>query len=224
MKVLNVILGVVIAASAVVAINTASAGATGQTTKCDIPTLPWGAGAGEKMKIEGNKVTASFTVTGTNCTTPVTLAVWKAPSANGQPINKQVLYGFTTSTFGPGNHTISAAIPDCYFQADLLLGSNPKAPDGTANYAYQNGKILTNSPLRDYKYGGNKVCEEPKTPEQPKTPETPVQGGQGGQVQAVATPVELPKTGAGAIAGTFAGVSVSAGAAHAIVRRFKRNK
>lgn len=221
MKAFKIIAGMVVVAATVVAVNTATAGATANnTTTCDIPKLALGEPAGKNMKVEGNKVTATFTVTGTNCTTPVTLAVWKTPSANGQPINDQVFFGHTTQTYGPGVHTISANIPDCYWQADLLVGDKPKAADGTANYAYQNGKILTVHPLRDFKFGGDKKCtEQPKTPEQPKGG-----AGEGGPEEVAATVTEMPKTGAGAMAATFAGVTASAGIAHAIVNRFKRNK
>jgi hypothetical protein len=211
MQVVKYALGTVLIAAAMVAGSSKPAYATNGV--CDIPKLSLGEATGKGMSVQNGKISASFVVEGHDCTTPVTLAVWKSPSANGQPINDQKLFGHVTKTFGPGQHTLTADVPDCYFQADLLVGSNPTAPDGTPNYAYQNGQILSVHPLRDWKYGGDKVCEEPKTPEQPKVP----------QVQAAqTTPAKLPSTGAGAVASTFFGVSASAGLAHAIVRRFRK--
>jgi len=227
MKIFKIVAGVLVAATAVVVINATSANAQ-DTAVCDVPKLALGAPTGKNMEVNGDSIgdtiTATFEVTGENCTTPVTLAVWKTvngPEAKGSPIEQQVFFGSTTKTYGPGkNQTITAVLPNCYWQADLLVGSNPKAPDGTAHYAYQNGQILSVHPLRDFTFGGKKSCAEtPKTPEQPK--------GKGADTPQVAaavtpTPTTLPATGAGAVAGTFIGISSLAGVAHAVIRRLRK--
>lgn len=231
MKVLPYIAGFAVVATSVVAINTASASAATTSAACDVTGVKLGEKPGEKMVVSGNKITATFEVVGKNCTTPVTLAVWKSPTPDTQRINEQVLFGSKTlPAVAPGKHTITMTLPDdCYFQADLLVGDKDKAPDGTPNYAYQNGQILTQHPLRDWKFGGKRNClvtpQPPKKPEQPKFPE----GGPKPQVQAVqttpvaaTTPTTLPETGAGAVAATFAGVSTVGGAVHALIRRLKR--
>jgi hypothetical protein len=229
MKVFTLAAGLIVAATSVVALNTATASAVTPSNVCDIPKLKLGEPTGKNMVVVDKTITATFTVTGQNCDTDVTLAVWKSPSANGQPINKQVFFGSKTlPDVKPGTHTITMTLPDdCYFQADLLVGDKPTAPDGTPNYAYQNGKILTEHPLRDFKFGGKRDCTVPQQP--PKTPEPPKQddpkgGPEEPQVKAVqtTTPTTMPDTGAGAVAATFGGVSIATGAVHAIVRRFKR--
>lgn len=240
--------GLLVVAAGAIYLNTASASATSNTA-CDIPKLKLGEPYGQKMVIKDNKLTATFNVTGVNCKTPVTLAVWKTPSANGQPFLDQKLFTYTTKTYGPGTHSITAALPNCYWQVDLLVGDEPTAPDGTPMYAFQNGKLLSVHPLRDFKFGGNKKCVEPK-PEKDVCPniegmqtEVPegykkddkgncviiptkpkVEGVQTGGIgeQAKQVPEALPSTGPGAIVGTFMGMTVSAGAAHAIVQRFRR--
>lgn len=210
----------IILVGALITTGVQPAEATGN--KCDIPKLKLGEKAGQNMVAKGDQIFATFKVEGKNCTTPVTLAVWESPSADGQPINEQELYDYTTKTFGPGTHSIATDLPNCFWQADLLVGDEPTAPDGTANYAYQNGEILKVHPLRDFKYGGEGVCEDPEEPENPEEPETPVTPeNPTPQVKAVQTPSKLPSTGPAAIATTFFGVSGLAGLAHAIFRRFR---
>jgi hypothetical protein len=244
MKVFKIVAGMIVVAASMVAINSVSASATA-SNKCDVVAKQLGHW-GESFNVNSNKITATFEVSGQNCTTPVTLAIWKAPSANGQPINEQKLFGHTTNTFGPGVHTLTTTVPNCFWQADLLKGDKATAPDGTANYAYQNGQILKVHPLRDFKYGGQGKCEEPEdvcpnidgdqaevpeghevdgegncvVPEEPETPEEPKE--ETPEVKGEQTPTVLPETGAGAVAATFMGVSTSAGIAHAIVRRFRK--
>lgn len=160
--------------------------------------------------VSGNTVTGTYKVTGdAGCTTPVTLAIWKAPSKNGAPINSQTLYSYTTVTVGPGTHTISASIPNCYFQADLLQSANPKAPDGTANYGWQNGDWVKNGPFRGYAMGGNQTCvDQPTTPTNPTNPATP------------ATPAKtLPVTGPTSIVLPVASLSAAVAVAHNLYRR-----
>jgi len=215
--------GLLVVAAGAIYLNTASASATSNTA-CDIPKLKLGEPYGQKMVIKDNKLTATFNVTGVNCKTPVTLAVWKTPSANGQPFLDQKLFTYTTKTYGPGTHSITAALPNCYWQVDLLVGDEPTAPDGTPMYAFQNGKdvcpniegMQTEVP-EGYKKDDKGNCVI--IPTKPK-----VEGVQTGGIgeQAKQVPEALPSTGPGAIVGTFMGMTVSAGAAHAIVQRFRR--
>lgn len=221
-------------ATSVVALNTATAGAvtspspttTSNTAVCDIPKLKLGEPTAQRMVEEADgKLTVTFDVTGpAGCTTPVTLAIWKTKA--GHPLEGQVLFGSVTDSFGPGTGSLVANLPeDCFYQADLLVGSKATAPDGTPSYAFRDGQFITDHPLRDFKFGGTKDCT--KKPEEPKTPTTPVQPVQQpqqpgqGQVLAATTPTTLPETGV-AVAATFAGVSASAAGAHALVQRLKR--
>ena len=209
---LGVIMGIVGFAT-----NVSAQSSTPECTIDPIPMNQWQ----KSFTTAGNNISSKFTLKGdANCTKTMTLAVWNSPSADGQPINEQRLYSSTTATFTKGTHSITAKLPgtDCYFQADLLKGSNATAPDGTANYAYQNGQILTNHPLVDFKFGGKKVCEEkPEKPTQPETPETP---------QTPVTPVakveELPSTGAGSVLASVFGLSTTTGLAYNYIRSRKQ--
>lgn len=165
------------------------------------------------FKLNGNTITGTFKVTGTaGCTTPVTLAIWKSPSKNGQPVIQQTLYSYKTITVGPGTHTISATIPNCYYQADLLQSANPKAPDGTANYGWQNGDWVKNGPYRGAAYGGSMNCPV-ETTETPSTPATPV------ATTPVATTTTLPVTGPSMLLAPIAGLMVAAAVAHNLIQR-----
>lgn len=237
MKLMHIVAGVVVSTAAFVAVNTTSAGATGETCKIE-PVIKitdlFDTGHNFEYKtVDGVKtVTGKFKVTGgENCTKEASLAVWIMPTADGQPLESQIFFDSDNNggqPFGPGVHTLTAEIPgsDCYFQVDMLEGKNPKGFNGTANYGNLMHPIDNTDPLDpghrrnmlDADKGGtDNVCEDPETPETPEEPETP-------EVKAVqtSTPTQLPSTGAGAIATTFLGVSTSAGLAHAIVRRFLR--
>ena len=217
MKAFKVIAGVVIAAVAVVAVNTASVGATGnhnQECKFEYKAFsgqPYGLGQG--FEKHPDVVTTGFWISGDEtCRMDVTLTVWKIPHATLQPYpeEEQVYFAHKTGKqLKPGFHVLAVKVPDCFWQADLVKGVNPTGPNG--KLPYEDGRMI-NSTL-----GGDKKCVE--EPETPKTPEQPK--GQG-EVQSVQTPAVLPSTGAGAVAGIFAGVTASAGAAHAAVRRYLR--
>jgi hypothetical protein len=240
MKVLNVIVGTAVAVATIVAINAGSANAA--TNKCVVEAKQLGQW-GKSFTVSGDKVTATFKVTGENCNTPVTLAVWTSEQANGHPLDTQKLFSHSTTTVGPGTHVLTSKLPNCFYQADLIQSDKPTAPDGGANYQYQNGQFVDGG-LKDFKYGGTQKCEDkPEEPEEPKdvcpnidgkqaeVPEGHEVDGEGNcvvpedpkdpEVKGEQTPTVLPETGAGLI-GTFAGVSASAGIAHAAVRRFKR--
>lgn len=211
MKKLNTIIaGTFVTATMLVAGASAQAATTQSVCKVEPAALnAWS----KSFQISGNKITATFKVTGTNCTTPVTLAVWERPTAEG--INDQKLNNYTTQSFGPGVHTLSATLPNCMYQGDIVEGANPTAADGTANYQYQNGKFVDGG-LRDFIKGGAGVCEEP---EQPTTPEQPVKP----VVKPAATePKALPNTGPGAIYAGALSFSAAAGVAHNIIQRKKR--
>ncbi len=202
MKISKVFLG--FALGLVIALSTIGAQASATSNKCEVigSGLKWGS----FFTVKNNTATANFTVKGDNCTMPVTLVVYKSPSANGQPLLEQKVYKYSTKTFGPGVHSLSVKVPDCFYQADLVEGSSPLAPDGTPNFDYQNGQIIDGG-LRDFIYGGNKKCVDKPTPIPTPVP-TPT------QPQPEVT--TLPNTGMsiGSIIGLSFAVSVASYAAH----------
>jgi hypothetical protein len=219
MKVTNILAGMVVAIATIVAVNGTSVSAANTNTGCKVEGTKLGTW-GSTFSVNGDMITSTFKVTGSNCAAPVTLAVWKAPAANGQPLEAQKLFGHKTAYFQPGTHTISTKLPNCFYQADLLQSTSPTAADGGANYMYQNGQFVDGG-LKDFKFGGTQKCDE-KPVEPPVEPPVEEKPTEKPVVKAVATPEALPVTGPTAIAATFTGVTASAGVAHAIVRRLKR--
>ena len=210
MKISKLFISVMVAATTVAALGLAPANAQAATaSKCYIANIS-PANWGKAIAIKGSVATATFTVKGTGCTTPVTLASWKAVAPNGERLNEQKLYSHTTATFKPGVHTISVNFyPSCYWQVDLIQGANATAADGTANYDYQNGQIIDGG-LRNFKQGGSTTCAV--TPPTPVTPVTPT---------TIVTASKLPDTGASvfSLIATGLGVSMVAGLAYQLYQK-----
>lgn len=266
MRLFKIFVGAVVAATAVVAINAASASAT-SVPLCTVK--PVGLADWQKsFKFSGDNVTATFTLEGaSNCQYDMTVAAFSSKSVNLQPVKDQTLYSFATGRFGKGTHTLTTKVPKCQFQLDIFTGKPlnvGNSDKGTRYHDFANTGNFVNldqwradgntARLVDFYENKTKCAEEPKeepkdvcpnidgeqaeipegheidgegncvVPEEPKTPEEPKgKGDDKPQVKAsVQTPPsgKLPNTGAGAVAGTFFGVSTIAGALHAAMRRF----
>jgi hypothetical protein len=159
--------------------------------------------ATSRFVISGNIVSAAVKVTGhKDCKVSATLASWQAPNPDaGKPYNAQKLFAHTTETFDLGIHTISVALPDCFFQVDLTKNM---PTDPNVGNSYPNGSYYGSL------HGGSKACTTPTTPTPPTTPATPTQPAAPVQTTAQVTPAQptaLPNTGPGA---TVLGVSALA--------------
>lgn len=182
----------------VVAMSVVSFGLVkGETASVDAAGEPCTIAINKNLTKSGKTVFAKVTVSGdANCRKPVTIAVWKSPTASGHPLSAQKLYTHTSKMLAPGKHTITANLPECsYWQADLLGQMRPTSIHGDANYDAMGQDALAGFLL------GGKVCPvtptTPVTPVTPTTPETPVS-----TVASVPEEVkgeELPNTGAGEI-------------------------
>ena len=236
MKLLNVIAGVVIAAVAVVAVNSAKVSATGtKVCKFEYSNMGGAYGLGQGFTKNPDVVSTGFRIVGDDtCRMDVTLTVWKIPHATLQPypVEEQTYFSHQTGKqLKPGFYTLAAKVPACFWQADLVKGTNPTGPDG--KLPYEDNRML-NATL-----GGDKTCKEEPKDECPNiegmqtavpagyTKDADgkcvvVTGGKGGDVKAAQTPVALPATGPAALIGTFAGITASAGVAHSVVSRLKR--
>lgn len=137
--------------------------------------------------------TGTFTVTGDDdCQQTVTLSAWEAPNAaKGQPYDQQKLVSHVTGTFGPGKHSLSIQVPDCFYQLDMIRGANAAGPTGTAEYV--KGSLIGSL------HGGTKTCE----------------------VTPPVTPPTLPNTGVGSNVVVASLVATVLGTAFGYVRRLR---
>ena len=109
-------------------------------------------------------ITALFNVVGTDCHQAVTLVSWQAPNGiTGKPYSEQKFFASSTVTFRAGTHELSVKLPDCYFQVDLIKGSEPTDTNGGAAYVKE-GR------LRRSFHGGSHSCTPPTTTTTPETP------------------------------------------------------
>lgn len=106
------------------------------------------------ITVDEAKLTASVTFTvkaGQNV--QLTLVSYKAPTPQWDPdlVEQQVLFDYKTETFGPGTHTLTVKVPDCYFQVDFVRGEHryPLTPEN--DYRVENGLIAD-------KWGGDHAC------------------------------------------------------------------
>lgn len=170
---------------------TSSAAADANSATCLISPVVLANGLGElkSFTVNGDTATTSFTVNGlAGCSVTVTLASWQAPfgSTNFLPIASQKLLFSKTSSFTPGQYTMSIQInPDCFYQVDVVRGSSPTAADGTPNYT---------SPLIDFIQAGSTVCQPPPVPVTPASAATPTP-----TATTPTTPTTLVNTGPGAV-------------------------
>jgi hypothetical protein len=184
-----------------------------------------------KVSADGKTASVGITVTGDCVERYATLVSWKSPSASGHPLTAQKLYKYTTKKLTAGHHTLTVALPDCYYQIDLLGQKRPTSLAGDANYDAMGSDVLVN-----FKLGGNKTCTPPPTPEKcpipgmenlpkndpdckvpetPVTPETPVS-----PKAEVVTNATITDTGPGAIAAIASTVTAfGSGVAHFVLRR-----
>jgi LPXTG-motif cell wall-anchored protein len=208
----------VIALSLGVSIVTARpVGATAATCEAiAVGTKNTAGAANSRFVLNGNgTVSATFEVKGdANCQVPVSMAAWTAPDAtHGRPYDQQKLFSHATGTFGAGKHTLTVKLPNCFYQIDLVRGTSPTGPNGSAVY---DDKLMMGS-----LHGGTKACETPTpppTPTPPTTPQTPA------TPVAQVTPQALPNTGAGSTVAIAAVVAVIAGVAYHYVRRNRYNQ
>jgi LPXTG-motif cell wall-anchored protein len=173
-----------------------------------------------RFKVNGLNVTGTFNVTGaSNCKVDVTLTTWQAPDGvHGLPYSAQKMYKHVTGTYGPGKYSLTTQMPNCFYQVDLITGSNPGNAQGGA--VYEDGRMLGSL------HGGTKACVIPTptptptvtphptpTPTATPTPEIP-------SVEGAST--QLPDTGAGL--STLLGLTAMAAAGLWYVRLRRRNR
>jgi hypothetical protein len=116
--------------------TTTSAG----TTMARCPGTGNAAIAYHSLVIVGNVATATFTVVAGCIDIKVGIASYKA--ANGQPFPAnlpQTLFDSKVGVFGPGQHTLTVNVPDCYAQTDLFTGD---VIENLATNNFYGGRLL----------------------------------------------------------------------------------
>ena len=116
---------------------------------------------------QGLEVQGYIDVTGpSNCKVNVTLTTWSAPNAfDGKPYDQQQLFTTKTLQFGPGTHDIAIHLPNCYYQADMVRGTEPAG--------YNNGPIYQEGRMLASLHGGSQACAYAGTTPTPSPTPTP---------------------------------------------------
>lgn len=134
----------------------------------------------KSFTMSGSDVTAKFTLKGDkDCKFDMTLFTFEAPTndtKNPDFFKKQKLFSHQSGSFGPGTHTLTTAMPQCYYQVDLVTGKPISAQKGETLFNVVNTTNMTNqghignanninAHTHDAIIGGDKSCEEPEEPE-----------------------------------------------------------
>jgi len=145
----NKLLGFAVALASVATIgvvqlttNAAEPGKVGNAPLCKVTAVGERASA---FKINGANTlaTVEYKVTGKKgCKTQVSTNSFNAPSINGKPYDKQVLFKRVTKIVTPGTYKNSVGIPTnkakgCFYQVDLTYGTRNVTPV----IAYGHGKV-----------------------------------------------------------------------------------
>jgi LPXTG-motif cell wall-anchored protein len=137
---------------------TAFTGNTADAAQCkvtaDVPKIGTKIKADRKWTQKDGRAYIVAVVEGKGCKMPVSVASWKAPSADGRPFSEQVFFAGNSKTLNEGRHLMSVDTPNCFFQVDLVHGLNPH-PHGKKGPGY--GDLFIAGAI-----GGNKKCAMPK--------------------------------------------------------------
>ena len=128
--------------------------------------------------MSGNTVTASFTVAPGCTAVPFNFSAYDAVAAiaNAGNVSQQMLRSNATGTFGAGAHTLTVAVPSCFFQIDLYRGplvTQWNLPNLLSFFA--NGSFNSGSSLRQMlgnATGGTVACQTASVREAPPIPPT----------------------------------------------------
>lgn len=105
---------------------------------------------GSAFTIKGNSATVHFTVSGkADCKVRLSGNSFYAPSMNGLPYEKQILFQRVTKIYTPGKYSMTVALPakstpakGCFYQVDLTYGTHNVLPV----LAYGHGKLDCSNP------------------------------------------------------------------------------
>lgn len=137
---LGVMLAIGVAGVSKVAASTP--GQVGSAPRCTVTAV---GARGSAFHPSGSNTTVKFKVTGSsNCKVQLSAASFYAPTMNGKPYSKQILYQRVTKNFKPGTYSMTVDLPTkstpakgCFYQVDLTYGIHNVQP----LIAYGHGKI-----------------------------------------------------------------------------------
>ena len=115
------------------AANAATPGQVGSANRCDVESVKPRAQA---FEINGNEAKVQFEIKGgKNCKVQLSANSFYAPSIDGTPYEKQILFDRKTETYtGPGIHSLKTTLPTndkskgCFYQLDLTYGTYNVTP------------------------------------------------------------------------------------------------
>jgi len=123
------------------------------------------------IQVIGSTATVTFTIAAGCDAVQISLVSYQAPSAtfDEQTASQQKLFAKDTGTFSAGEHTLTVALPNCYYQTDFVYGApiDQLGPAGTNNFYSSQFRLIQEL------NGGEQSCETttPTTP--PVVSQTP---------------------------------------------------
>ena len=139
------------------------------------PQCPTGANApvisSSDIGIVGDSGTVSFTVAAGCSNIKLSLVSYKAPGPafDEKTADQQTVHDSKTVLLGAGNHTLTVAVPNCYYQVDFVYGDviAKLGPAGSSNFYSAQGRLIK------ARNGGTASCTPPPTDQCPN-----IQGNQ----------------------------------------------
>ena len=111
--------------------------------------------------IAGGTATVSFTLAGGCQNVKLSLVSYKAPGPtfDANTADQQTVHDSKTVVLGAGNHTLSVAVPNCYYQVDFVYGDviTKFGPAGSSNFYSAQGRLIK------ARNGGTASCSPPPT-------------------------------------------------------------
>lgn len=169
---------------------------------------------GEGFTVSGNTVSVNVIVTGNEtCRKDFVLAAFKIPHDTLTPFPEelQTLFDYTVLRgVGPGTYKMTVKIPDCFYQVDLTLGTNPTGPNGRLPYE-------ANRMLNSHLGGTQKCVDQPVV-----TPPVVTPAATTPAPRTLAATRELPKTGPGSVFVSAFSIATISGVLHNLYTRRRK--
>ena len=129
--------------------------ATGTST-CSISAI-----TNASLSVSGNAAQATFTVRSDCDAVEVSLVSYTmpGPAFDENTADQQALSASTTVTVGAGSHTLSLAVPNCFYQVDFVVGQplQTLGPAGSGNFYSSQGRYIASAT------GGSTPCSTTTT-------------------------------------------------------------